>query len=232
MAEGRIKEISVFVDESGSYDADVSSSPYYLVCLVLHDQSADLANDLEKLNELIARTNTTAGGCVHTSPLIRRENEYANELREVRRKLFYAMLSFVRKVDIGYRCFRVDKAFIDREASIHAKLCGDISAFLIGRGAELSSYDKIKVYYDNGQSQIKKVLVDAFSMFASKTEFVPEVTPEKYRLFQAADMICTLEHIKVRIDEGVGMNNSEKAFFGSARLFKRNVFSQIASKEL
>ena len=34
------KEISVFVDESGSYDLNASSSRFYIVCMVFHDQSA------------------------------------------------------------------------------------------------------------------------------------------------------------------------------------------------
>ena len=38
---GKTKEISVFVDESGSYDPDETSSLYYMVCLVFHDQDSD-----------------------------------------------------------------------------------------------------------------------------------------------------------------------------------------------
>ena len=33
----RTKEISVFVDESGSFEPDEESSRYYIVCFVFHD---------------------------------------------------------------------------------------------------------------------------------------------------------------------------------------------------
>ena len=39
-------EISVFVDESGSFDPDRSSSRYYLVCMVFHDQEKDISRQI------------------------------------------------------------------------------------------------------------------------------------------------------------------------------------------
>ena len=35
------REISVFIDESGSFEPTVVSSRFYLVCLVFHNQSAE-----------------------------------------------------------------------------------------------------------------------------------------------------------------------------------------------
>ena len=57
------------------------------------------------------------------------------------------------------------------------------------------------------------------------------MTQTKYRLFQAADFICTLELMRMRIAEGKGLNKSELAFFGNARLFKRNVLAQLSGKD-
>ena len=44
------KDISVFVDESGSFDPDVGSSRYYVICLVLHDQASDISEAVERLS--------------------------------------------------------------------------------------------------------------------------------------------------------------------------------------
>jgi len=232
MSGSRVKEISVFVDESGSYDSDVASSLYYMVCLVFHDQDSDLTDDIRKLEEEIANLGRPGDHCVHTSPLIRREDEYEYEMREVRRSLFYKMLTFVRKADVRYKCFCVAKGFVDGGCSIHQKLRRDITSFLAANTAMFAEYDRIKIYYDNGQEQVKKILEESFCASTTKAEFIAEVTPAKYRLFQAADMICTLELIRLRIEDAHGLNKAEKAFFGNARLFKRNVIGQIASKEL
>ena len=48
---GKTKEISVFVDESGSFDPDRSSSRYYLVCMVFHDQEKDISRQIEVLEQ-------------------------------------------------------------------------------------------------------------------------------------------------------------------------------------
>jgi len=232
MANGRVKEISVFVDESGSYDSDVSSSLYYMVCLVFHDQDDDIAADISKLEQELVNIGKTGDHCVHTAPLIRREAEYENELREDCRSLFYKMLTFVRKADVRYKCFRVSKSFVDSEDAIRQKLKRDLTSFLVENAGMFAGYDRIKVYYDNGQNQVKKILEESFAACTAKTDFVAEVTPAKYRLFQAADMICTLELIRARILDGYGLNKAEKAFFGNARLFRRNVLGQIESKEL
>ena len=85
---GKTKEISVFVDESGSYDPDETSSLYYMVCLVFHDQDSDISGEISKLEEAIAATGRDSSHCIHTAPLIRRENEYEQGLRESRRALF------------------------------------------------------------------------------------------------------------------------------------------------
>lgn len=38
----KTKEISVFIDESGSFEPDEESSRFYLICLVFHDQSSSI----------------------------------------------------------------------------------------------------------------------------------------------------------------------------------------------
>lgn len=232
MSSEDIKEISVFVDESGSYDSQSASSRYYMICLVFHDQQKSIADDLLRLSDLIAEVGKPPEHCVHTAPLIRRENEYKNDTREVRRSLFFKMLSFVHKADISYKCFFVDKTYIDESVAIHDRLKREILRFFVEHSSEFTGFDKIKVYYDNGQDQVKKILEGVFEAFTTKAEFVPEVTPERYRLFQAADLICTLELMRLRIESGVGLNKSEKMFFGNARLFKRNVLGQLADKEI
>ena len=46
----KTKEISVFVDESGSFDPDRSSSRYYLVCMVFHNQDVDISRQIEDVS--------------------------------------------------------------------------------------------------------------------------------------------------------------------------------------
>ena len=72
------KEISVFVDESGSFAPARTDlhSPYYLLCMVFHDQTDDLANEIERLREAFRQSGLDADISVHAGPMIRREEEY------------------------------------------------------------------------------------------------------------------------------------------------------------
>ena len=73
----RMKELSIFVDESGDFGEYMSHAPYYIVSMVLHDQSRDISAEITKLNSEL--TNLGYGGhVVHTEPLIRREEDYRN----------------------------------------------------------------------------------------------------------------------------------------------------------
>ena len=231
MERQKTKEISVFVDESGSFDHDERSSSYYSVCMVLHDQAAGIAGEIERLNEALEHTAVGSNHCVHTSPLIRRENEYATLSLSERRRIFFAMLTFVRKVNIS-RYFCVKKHFTDNNDVLHDVLLREIVSFLIARADIFEPFDQIKVYYDNGQAQMKKMLQEAFAIYSSKTQFPPDVTPAKYRLFQGADLICALELAATKMTSGNGLSTSENAFWGGPHKFKRNVLKQIREKAI
>ena len=97
----------------------------------------------------------------------------------------------------------------------------------------MSGYDVIKVYYDHGQAEVNAMLKEAFTAkFGGKVEFVPDVKPEKYKLFQLADLICTVSLIARKLEFGYPMTNSERKFFGGPRAFTRNVLRSIKTREI
>ena len=229
MNGNKVKEVSVFVDESGSFEPDEESSRYYIVCFVFHDQSNDIAPWVSQLETYFDSIGLGAQHCVHVGPLVRREGEYSNMLRETRQAIFRRLAAFVRKAAITYRCFSIDKHFDNRDAAVHDHLLQDITRFLVSRSEDINSFDKVKIYYDNGQSQVKNLLTEAFAMYSSKTEFVPDVHPDSYRLFQAADLLCTVELAAAKARSGE-LSVSERRFFGENREFQRNILKPIRSK--
>ncbi len=82
------------------------------------------------------------------------------------------------------------------------------------------SFDKIIIYYDNGQKPLKRILNILFNTMFANVE-VRKISPVDYKLFQVADLICTLEHIKIKIDIGQ-FSNSETEFFSSRHQFKKD----------
>ena len=226
----KVKEISVFVDESGSFDPDVIASHFYLVCMVFHDQSASIAEGLHRLNDSLAELGLTEDHAVHAGPLIRWEKPYRNLLRLERKSIFSRMMSFVRRSEISYRCFCVDKRTVDDYSGLHKKLLREIVGFLSDKAEQLNVYDKLKIYYDNGQSDVLTLLREGFKSFADKVEFVENVTPGKYRLFQAADMIATLELLRAKLRADGRITASEKSFFESVQKLNRAFLKPLSRK--
>ena len=224
------KNISVFIDESGSFDPDRLSSRYYIVCMVFHDQSRDISREIENLETSFESMKLKRQLCVHAGPLIRREAEYVTIDRATRRGIFRRIFLFMHNACISYKCFKIDKYFLGSSQSVHDPLLQQIVQFLLEHTAEFNAFDRLKVYYDNGQAELTRLLKESFALFASRTEFIPEVEPSRYRLFQVADLICTLELARAKLATPEGLSESERAFFGGERNFKKNFLKLLDRK--
>ena len=226
----KVKEISVFVDESGTFDPDVDASRFYLICMVFHDQAKSIAADVQKLNNALADLGLPEDHAVHAGPLMRWESPYRNCEGPKRRAIFSRMMSFIRRSEITYHCFCVDKRSVDDYAGLRKRLLREIASFLSAKMEDLIVYDKLKVYYDNGQSDVLSILQEGFKPFNPRVEFIENVTPSKYRLFQAADMIATLELLRAKLQADGHITTSEKGFFESIQKLNRAYLKPLSRK--
>ena len=46
-----MKELSVFIDESGDFGEYASHSPYYIITMVFHDQSIPITEAVHRLDQ-------------------------------------------------------------------------------------------------------------------------------------------------------------------------------------
>ena len=220
------KCLSVFIDESGDFGPYESHAPYYLVAMVLHDQSIDISENIRSFE-----THLTNLGyphhAVHTGPLIRRESVYESDLIENRKRLYSALFNFTRKLDIRYTCAIIKKAECPDVITLTSKLSKEIAAILRDNADYLDSYDRIIIYYDNGQIELTKILTSVFSTLYTHIEF-RKVKPVDYKLFQVADLICTTE----LLEEKAVFSRSELEFFNNKRDFRKNFLKSIRKKHL
>lgn len=226
--------LSVFVDESGTFQHPDPSSRYYIVSLVFHDQANDISRFTKELD--VATQNLGLDPAVfatHTGPLIRKEKIFAPFQREWRAKVFKLMFDFTRRVDFEYYCLCVDKRYVSSQLNIVSRLKQQLADFLEAHKSELATYDKIKVYYDCGQAPVTNLLHRLFSTeIGCEVEFAQNVKPAKYKLFQVADLICSITLIEQRLKHGGLMTPSEFAFFGGHRAFKKNILKSLKRKEI
>lgn len=230
----RQNTLSIFVDESGTFQYPDPDSRFYIVGMVFHDQDFDihpLIRHLDQNVEVLGLDKDTF--YFHAGPLIRKEKGYAFFNRHLRGRIFDRMMTFARKAEFRYHCLSVDKRFVTSALQVASRLQKELETFLVENRDTLNAVGKVKIYYDCGQTPLTKLLRQTFSSeLTCPVEFAQGVKPENYKLFQLADLICTLHLIELKIANGERMTASEFRFFGSSRNFERNVLRKIKSKEI
>lgn len=98
-----MKELSIFVDESGDFGEFEKHAPYYIVTLVFHDQTVDISDNLNKLKNSLEQMGYGDEQAIHTEPLIRREKPYQYFQPNERRAIFSKLYYFTLNCDIKYR---------------------------------------------------------------------------------------------------------------------------------
>ncbi len=223
-----MKELSIFIDESGDFGGYDFHSPYYIITMVFHDQDKDLKPDIEKLDNELSYLGLH-NLCIHTGPIIRKEEIYTNMTVRERRRIFNKMIAFVRQIDIQYKCFYIEKKHITDVVEATGKLSSQISRFIREHYEEFLSFQNVKIYYDNGQVEVSKILSSVFHSLLSNPVF-RKVMPSEYKLFQVADLLCTMALVKLKLDNNI-FSKSEKIFFGNIRDLKKNYLKPLSKKE-
>ena len=211
-----MRELSVFVDESG---ADGLDSDYYLLTLVFHDQSVPLVDSISRYEQSLA-TRGLPNLPFHASPLMN-----GHDLR-----LLAAIRVLFRYLPIRYKTFSYRKReFADAE-HLSERMRRDVVNFLFDNLDHLQQFDRVKVYYDGGQHAVTQAIHDALEYALAREAVVYRAaTPSEYRLSQAADYACAVEltALKYQAHEETA---TDRRFFGSWGTFRRNVLKTVRKK--
>ena len=223
-----MKELSIFIDESGDFGDYDYRSPYYIIAMVFHEQSEDISLPLKKLEENLSSIGYPQH-YVHTGPIIRRENEYEYISISQRRRIFNSMVTFINHINIKYHCVHIEKKHIEDSVQAVTKLSKQISSFIRNHYQEFIDFDTVKIYYDNGQVEITKLLASVFTILLPNVK-IKRVIPSDYRLFQAADLLCSMELLRLKIESST-VSESEREFFGNMRDLKKNYLKPLQRKQ-
>jgi hypothetical protein len=147
-----------------------------------------------------------------------------------RKRFFNALYNFARTVNFTYHSFIVEKKHVIEKTDHIAQISKQLSFFLKERLEKFIRYDRIVVYYDNGQAELTSILVSVFSAILGDIEF-RKVIPNDYKLFQTADLLCALELTALKAENKI-LSNSEMSFFGSVRDFEKSYMRAIRKKRI
>ena len=119
------------------------------------------------------------------------------------------------------------REFADHDQLV-SRMSRDIGLFVRSNLGYFQSFDRVIVYYDNGQKEITNIINAVFNVLLEAD--VRKVIPSNYSLFQA-DMFCTLKLLSVKLED-TGLSKSELEFFRSVRDLRKNYLKPAVQKRL
>ena len=224
-----MKELSVFVDESGDFGEYDYHSLFYIISLVFHDQVYDISSDLAHLENSLNNIGW-AKHCIHAGPIIRSEEEYRGVTLDERRKILKNLIAFTRHINIFFKSIYIEKKHTSDSVEVAGLLSKQLSRFIKDNMLYFNQFDVVKIYYDNGQIEVTRILSSVFNSLLDNVEF-KRVIPSNYRLFQVADLICTLKLTELKMQNHI-LSKSEIAFFENERCLKKNYLKIINHKNI
>ena len=224
-----MKELSIFIDESGDFGPSTKFPSYYITTFILHDQSIDINNNINIFTNKLSNLDSSIK-YFHFGPIIRRETSFNNLTIDERRKFAYTMLNFFNSIPINHFSIIIDKKPSTNKIDLSGKLSKEITAKIDILNSYFSKYDKVIIYYDNGQIELSSILNAIFSAHFTNVEF-RKANPQNYALLQVADFVCTVELLKIKKLNNL-LSTSETNFFYKSNELNKTFIKSISKKEL
>ncbi len=220
-----MKRLNIFVDETGEFGFGNGASELYGVSFTFHEQDDDIMSELNKLNDRLNRIGYT--NMIHMANLIMRREDYKNFNIATRKSIFNAIYQFSRRVPVKYKTIIIDKKYTDNSRILRQKLSLKINNMIKDKEKYLSKFDKIVMYYDNGQEVLGTILDSIFFRFDNFEHRVDFDHKEK-RLFQVSDMLTYIDKYDYKYKNKMNFTKSEKYFFNFEEI--RRILKEINKK--
>ena len=223
-----MRELSVFIDESGS---DGLRDKYYLVTLVLHEQDDDISEGI-KLYEQSLVEKGLPDVPFHASPLLNGHGDYEGMELADRKRLLSAFRVLFRHMPVHYTCIALKTKEYPATDEVSNTMRRRLVEFLFDELPYFQGFDVVKIYYDNGQQSIAEAVHKAMDYALAKDAVIyRSASPADYRLSQVADYICTMELTALKYADKVATATDGK-FFGSWSQFKKGILKEVRSKRV
>ena len=223
-----MRELSVFIDESGSYGLQ---DKYYLLTLFLHEQDDDISEGIKLYEQSLAEKGLPDVP-FHTSPLLNGHDDYEGMELADRKRLLSAFRVFFRHMPVRYTCVALKTKEYPATDEVSNTMRRRLVEFLFDELPYFQGFDAVKIYYDNGQQSIAEAVHKAMDYALAKDAVIyRSASPADYRLSQVADYICTMELTALKYADKAATATDGK-FFGSWSQFKKGILKEVRSKRV
>ena len=149
--------LNLHIDESGNQDL---SEGRYIVAVVLHDHSSDIATPINRYEERLAAADLPDVP-FHGKDLLHGNERYSIVTPGDRKRLLAQFARLVRELPISFFTLQYDTSNVHNRNELEARIRRDLASLVFARLAFFQEFETIAVYYDNGQSVVNIAIHDA-----------------------------------------------------------------------
>lgn len=220
-----MKRLNIFVDETGEFGFGNGASELYGVSFTFHEHDDDIMPELYKLNDCLNRIGYT--DMIHMADLIMRREDYKYFDIEKRKSIFNAIYQFSRKIPVKYQTIIIDKKYADSSRVLRQQLSSEINKMIKENESYFEKFDKIVMYYDNGQETLGTILDSIFLRFDGFEHRI-EFDHKEKRLFQVSDMLTYIDKYDYKYKNKMKFTKGEKFFFSISEI--RKILKELNKK--
>lgn len=209
--------LNIFVDETGEFGFGKGSSELYGVSFTFHEQINDIKSELEILNSKLNEIGYN--NMIHMADLIMRRGDYKNFDINIRKSIFNTIYQFSRKIPVKYCTIIIDKNYTDNSRILKQKVSYEINQMIKNNEKYFKKFNKIVLYYDNGQETLGTIL-DAIFLQYEGYEHRIDFNHKEKRLFQVSDMLTYIDKYDYKYKNKMKFSISEKYFFTNENIRK------------
>lgn len=210
-----IKRLNIFIDESGDFGFVKGSSELYAVSFTIHDSADSIVNELKYLNDSLEKQKYS--GMLHLAYLIAKRDEYSKLGLEERQKIFWTIFNFARKVPVKLKTIILDKRYMNTRSQLNKAISIEINKFINENKRYFDTFDKIVIYYDNGQETLATIL-DIIFATDERIERRVKFDHVRKRLFQVSDMLTFIDKLDYKYHNNMPFTRAEKYFFSNKEI--------------
>ena len=149
---------------------------------------------------------------IHLAYLVAKRGDYSHFDLEKRKSIFGAIFYFSNRVKVKIKTIIIDKKYINKKMQLNIALAREIGKLITENKNYFNSFDKIVIYYDNGQETLATILDTLFATNPN-VERRTEFDHAKKRLFQVSDMLTVIDKLDYKRKNNIAFTKAEKYFF-------------------
>lgn len=218
------RRLNIFVDESGDFGFSKGSSELYGVSFTIHESDNFIENDVAYLKDRLKKANYD--GMIHLADLVARRGDYADFDFKRRKDIFWSIFYFSKRVKVKVHTIILNKKF-KSEKGFNRELAGKINDFLDSIGNYIDGFEKVVIYYDNGQGSLGRML-DTLLITKHNVEHRVQFDHKEKRLFQISDMLTFVDKMVYKYQNHIPLTKAEQYFFKGREILR--IIKQLESK--